>query len=690
MSNNIQNHKEENNNSSTSEIISSLTEKCYSYGKNNEFDQVVETATLALNRLPDLQRSIEDYNIVSSFEATLLGYKGYALMMLNKTDDAIQALSRSYELWVMKKRGVAILSPNTKKKSKETRRLEREFIVVEKALKKCCVSRGIAVPCLPPLIKFTRTLHLFDTGGTAVTSDDLVFSKDDYSTVFNMIAAADRGTSNNNVVDVIMEEKVDGSNVGFSLDANENIIAQNRSHYISSKDQAQYNTLSSWIEEHRESLMKILKHTSKTTTTTTANNSPQINKSTSQGLILYGEWVVAKHSIPYDRLPGQFIAYDRFHERFYSRQRFYEVMRNTIIPVTPVIDMCQFSSTTTNKQKIESELKNFLELPSMFRKDGGFLEGVVLRIDDTENQWLEHRLKIVRPDFVAGCDDGHWMSHSIQKQVIDYDFREEYLKECCSFFDNHARRNIVKGSDDTENQVEKDTSVTKPPATLKEMTTTTTENTLQKQQQQKKKLTKSEIKTAREQAAAKARLQRNAPKYVMIMGLPASGKSTFATTLESEWRTQQQQIKKTSFHHNSTSMDNIERWVVVNQDKLGRKACVDLAGKSAGMKNLRVVLDRCNTTEKEREEWVNILKSPGKSQIALVYFVTDKETCIERAQKRVGHETIPEGRGRRIIEDMSKRIEPPTENERKNLFRSVDIVHTYEDSRAVLRKWGCY
>ena len=644
----------------SSEKVSLLVEKCCSFGRQQEYELVIDTAASAMQVLDEIQGDL-DYNVASSIEATILGYKGFAFMKINLVEDAIQALSRSYELRTSKKREVALVDGKrgiAKKKGAnftdiKPKRINREFLTVEKSLARCCALKGIRAP-LPPMTKFSRTAHLFDAGGTAVTADDLVLSKD--AILFKQLA--------NRTRDVIIEEKIDGANFGISLTADGKIITQNRSHYISRGDHVQFSAVSVWIEEHRLALMKILAQENE-------------KRTASQGLILYGEWVVARHSISYDKLPGQFIAfdiYDRYRERFFSRARFHDTMKGTDIPVVPVIDIRRFGpfeKTGWGKNRFEDQLKKLLETPSRFRKDG-VVEGVVLRVDEQNFKddnniehplWLEHRVKIVRPDFVAGCADGHWSSRPIEKQLVDYDFAIEYLAECYPCASEAKVPHEKSGYDgiNTRMAVEE-----KQPAAPSDPVI------------EKNTPSKSELKMLKEQFAAKSRLRRRAPKFVMLMGMPAAGKSTFSNTLASEWE------KLTTKKSHPKSKNG---WVIVNQDKLGKKACIDLAGRSAHRG--RVILDRCNATQNERKVWMGILHCPPKSETALIYFATDVDTCIDRAQKRIGHDTIPERRGERIIQDMVKRLEPPCDHERREIFGSIDVVRTFEDSRAILKRWGC-
>jgi len=403
-------------------VCKSSLARCRVYKCKSEHDKVLQSAeegVIALNKMEKDDESMR-------FEKHLLGYRGYALMMLKRYDEARTYLSQSYDCQIgQREKKVSTIDNNRWKRSGQKRvkgRIDNEEeIMVEKALATCCQHVGIDAP-LPPLTKFHRIAHLFNTGGTAVSDNDLVRSEGD-----SLVRQITNGQST-----VIIEEKVDGANMGISLSASGKVLAQNRSHYISSGDHAQFNPLHAWIAEHNTALYNIL-------------SLGQEDRAASQGLILYGEWVVAKHSIPYHKLPGYFIAYDlydRFHERFHSRSRFHKALRGSGIPVVPIVSNERFGSIFSNSVKNSNRTrpngwkKKFLDLldtPSVFRNDGGKVEGIVLRIDDEEDNYLKDQFKLVRPDFIAGCNDGHWSDRKVEKQIIDYDYAQTYLEECYQF-----------------------------------------------------------------------------------------------------------------------------------------------------------------------------------------------------------------------------------------------------------------
>ena len=227
--------------------------------------------------------------------ARALGFEGFALMKLGRDADAFERLSRAHALAVGGAGGPA-----------DARRRRRERSAVSRALAVCCRRLGVAAP-LPPIAKFPRTAHLFDAGGTAVTSDDLVLG-DTARFLLELDASEARA--------VVIEEKLDGGNIGISRGLDGELLVQNRSHYISSGDHPQYRPLfHTWLREpaRRAALEALLPP--------------------GGDVILFGEWLLARHSVPYLALPDHFVAfdvYDRRTEKFWSRPRFHAAMRANV------------------------------------------------------------------------------------------------------------------------------------------------------------------------------------------------------------------------------------------------------------------------------------------------------------------------------------------------------------------------
>ncbi|KAH8591103.1 hypothetical protein B0O99DRAFT_633140 [Bisporella sp. PMI_857] len=221
------------------------------------------------------------------------------------------------------------------------------------------------------ITKFPRTTHLINLG--ASTADDLV--KDDW-----------KGNLTGNL---IIEEKIDGANMGFSLDYDKNLLVQNRSHYVNYTSHAQFKPLKPWLEKNSEVLIKLL----------------DLDPKFPERYILYGEWVVAKHSIPYTSLPDYFIAfdfYDRKTRTFTSREYLARMLKGTGISQVPLI----LSTESISRDEILKYMKH----KSSFYD--GLVEGVYVRFEDEKRSMTIDRGKIVRSDFIAGNE--HWTKAETQ------------------------------------------------------------------------------------------------------------------------------------------------------------------------------------------------------------------------------------------------------------------------------------
>lgn len=229
------------------------------------------------------------------------------------------------------------------------------------------------------IIKFPRTHHIFDAGGTGVSRDDLLLNDEEIEEYLGC--------------QLHLEEKVDGANLGISITEDWKIVFQNRSHYVTYETSSQFKGLKAWQDAHCGDLFMIL----------------EPNRH-----ILYGEWCYAKHSIHYTELPNYFLAFDIFDKvknKFYSREKFYQVMNRTGIPVVPLVAKVKFG----NKNELHDELMRMLDTQSKFRD--GFVEGIYIRKDNED--YLEKRCKLVRPDFVQGIEK-HWSKQELVKNVVKY------------------------------------------------------------------------------------------------------------------------------------------------------------------------------------------------------------------------------------------------------------------------------
>ncbi|PVF97953.1 hypothetical protein CPB86DRAFT_706003 [Serendipita vermifera] len=237
----------------------------------------------------------------------------------------------------------------------------------------------------PPveLFKFPRTAHLLNLG--AATEDDLHHTPSHGSSLSPSLAL-ESGSR------IIITEKIDGANVGFSLNENSGIVVQNRSHWVNSKTHFQFKRLDLWVEEHREDLYHIL----------------AVDDMFPQRFVLFGEWMVCVHSINYTSLPSEFLIfdlYDRVTASFASRDVLEAKVKGTKLHIVPMMEMRQNSPEYSEGQLTlpsDEELRLMVQRPSQFYS--GRVEGIYVKVE--RGGRVVHRGKVVRGDFIAGNE--HW------------------------------------------------------------------------------------------------------------------------------------------------------------------------------------------------------------------------------------------------------------------------------------------
>lgn len=185
---------------------------------------------------------------------------------------------------------------------------------------------------------------------------------------------------------VVVEEKLDGANLGFLLDAQGQVQAQNRGQYLQAPFTGQFARLSDWLARAGDRVELALLGLAE---------SP---------VILFGEWCAARHSLGYDHLPDWFLlfdVYDKTQGRFWSAQR-----RNALAEAYGLSTVPCLLQGTTTLDHLKVMIK---ETPSRFRS--GSLEGVVIRHDSQD--CCEARAKLVRHDFTQAIEE-HWSRRRVE------------------------------------------------------------------------------------------------------------------------------------------------------------------------------------------------------------------------------------------------------------------------------------
>ena len=185
--------------------------------------------------------------------------------------------------------------------------------------------------------------------------------------------------------DVVVEEKVDGANLGFSVDERGALRAQNRGKYLDlTALTGQWRPLRQWLGARHRSLAERL--------------SPHI--------MLFGEWCYAVHSLRYSRLPDWFVGfdvYDRSTGVFWSVELRNALARELGVAVVPELGRGRFTL---------SALEALLGRSSLTE---GPAEGLYVRREGGGR--LRSRAKLVRPEFVQGIDE-HWSKRPLEANQL--------------------------------------------------------------------------------------------------------------------------------------------------------------------------------------------------------------------------------------------------------------------------------
>ena len=153
----------------------------------------------------------------------------------------------------------------------------------------------------------------------------------------------------------------------------------------------------------------------------------------------------------------------------------------------------------------------------------------------------------------------------------------------------------------------------------------------------------------------------NPPCILVLVGLPGSGKSYFASKLEKE---------------------SFSQYVRVNQDALGTRKKCETACRQALSRGKSVIIDRCNFDATQREHWLKF-----GVPCECIVFNYDKELCIRRCKERRNHETIDSRNAAGVVRGMAKGFRPPLPHSPQyqrhvtitSFRKSNEIVQSYID-----------
>ena len=139
---------------------------------------------------------------------------------------------------------------------------------------------------------------------------------------------------------------------------------------------------------------------------------------------------------------------------------------------------------------------------------------------------------------------------------------------------------------------------------------------------------------------------------ILLVGIPGSGKSTFAKML-----TKLQPSK----------------YVRINQDELGNRRECERLCRNALARGKVPIIDRCNFDLSQRRHFLSIAIE-ARVPVDCVVFCYPADVCVARCLDRQGHETITRSNAAGVVRRMERQFSPPVPNSQQESYRSLKIV----------------
>lgn len=211
---------------------------------------------------------------------------------------------------------------------------------------------------------------------------------------------------------IVVEEKLDGANCGISFNTQGELLLQSRGHFLDGGPrERQFDLLKTWASCHQHGLWERL----------------------GGRFVLYGEWLYAKHTIYYDKLPHYFFEFDILDTKtgeFLSTARRHDMLEGLPVMSVPVL----WSGTAQSLAQVAALIKPALYKSSQWRErlaaaglarqldvervkretdSSDLMEGLYIKAEAAGR--VTARLKYIRASFLqAVADSGsHWMDRPI-------------------------------------------------------------------------------------------------------------------------------------------------------------------------------------------------------------------------------------------------------------------------------------
>ena len=218
---------------------------------------------------------------------------------------------------------------------------------------------------------------------------------------------------------LVVEEKVDGANAAVSFGEDGRLLLQSRGHYLrGGARERHFDLFKTWASRHQGVLCDCLQ----------------------DRYVMYGEWVYAKHTVYYDRLPHYFLEFDVLDKQrgmFLSTDRRRELLRGLPVASVPVLARGEFKELDEllrwigpsqykserwrhRLQKVASGVAHVqVERVERETDPTDLMEGLYVKHEDGEQ--VLGRYKYVRASFLQAVFEaaGHWLDRPIVPNQLD-------------------------------------------------------------------------------------------------------------------------------------------------------------------------------------------------------------------------------------------------------------------------------
>ena len=207
---------------------------------------------------------------------------------------------------------------------------------------------------------------------------------------------------------LVLEEKIDGANSAISFTDEGELRLQSRGHFLTGGGREKhYDLFKQWAAVHKDRLWDVL----------------------TDRYIMYGEWMYAKHSIYYDRLPNYFMEFDildRENDCFLDTPSRHELIRSLPVNSCPVLASGTFNSISeitahlgdskyisadhmTNLRREAERLGLDADRICRETDSSRTMEGIYIKVE--EDGRVVDRMKFVRASFLQTVEESqsHWL-----------------------------------------------------------------------------------------------------------------------------------------------------------------------------------------------------------------------------------------------------------------------------------------